>query len=102
MAASIPPTSAKRPSLLEREREALAAHRASLRGSEIPPPEQAPRGTFLHGFLLPFSLLASPPRDRELRGPYLKTTAIRLGVVIAITLLAFSGNTKDKKHHPGG
>lgn len=102
-AASIPPISGpKRPSLVEREREALAAHRASLIGSEIPPPDRAPRGTFLHGFLLPFSLIASTLRDRELRAPYLKVTAVRIAAVVAITLIAFSGNTKDKKHRPGG
>lgn len=101
MATSIPPNSApKRPSLVEREREALAAHRASLRGaSAIPPPDRAPRGTFLHGFLLPFSLIATTLRDRELRVPYLKVTAIRAAVVIAIALAAFSGNKDKRRGH---
>ena len=105
MAPSIPDNSQpKRPSLLAREREALAAHRASLRGSEIPPPHRAPRGTFLHGFFLPFSLIASTLRDRELRVPYLKVNALRIAVVIAIAVVAFSGRTKDKGHghHPHG
>ncbi len=34
-----------------REGASLAAHRAAFRGSELPPPNEAAKGTFVHGFL---------------------------------------------------
>jgi len=86
-----------RPSLLERERLALAAHHAALRGSSVlPPPRHAPRGTFLHGFFLPFSLIFATLRDRELRGPYLRTAMLRSIVVAVVAVLAFSGTDVEK------
>lgn len=74
---------------LDIERRALAVHRAALRGSGLPRPKATPRGAFLHGFLLPFSLIASTLRDRSLRGPYLKTFAARLVVVAIAGALLF-------------
>ena len=49
--------------ILDRERNAIAAHRAAFRGSDLPPLSDAHRGTFLHGFFLPFSLIVATMRD---------------------------------------
>ena len=81
-------------SIIEREKTALAAHRAALRGSsEIPPPNAAPKGTFVHGFFLPFSLIVATLRDRELRAPYLRVAFLRgLLVVLAAVVAIAAGN----------
>jgi hypothetical protein len=79
---------------LSRERDALLTHQQTLRGSELPAPRRAPRGTFVHGFLLPFSLIASTLRDRELRAPYLKVVLVRALVVLVLALL-FGRSGKD-------
>ncbi|MBS2015452.1 MAG: hypothetical protein JST00_21365 [Deltaproteobacteria bacterium] len=101
MAPSIPPSSIpQRPSRITREREALLAHRASLAGAEVPLEKPLARGTFLHGFFLPFSLVAATLRDPELRRPYLRVTAIRLAVVAVIALLAFSGEKASSPPKP--
>src|SRR3954454_19411437 len=87
-------------SVVAREKEALAAHRATLRGSELPPPQDAPKGTFLHGFLLPFSLIAATMRDRELRGPYLRVALLRGLIVVLIAVVAIAKgdiSAKNKK-----
>jgi hypothetical protein len=77
-------------SVVAREKEALAAHRATLRGSELPPLHDAPKGTFLHGFLLPFSLIVATMRDRDLRGPYLRVALLRGLIVVAIGVIAIA------------
>jgi hypothetical protein len=74
-------------SVIEREKDALAAHRAALRGSELPAPNDAPRGTFLHGFFLPFSLIVATLRDPQLRGPYLRLTLLRGLLVVLVVRL---------------
>lgn len=97
--ASVRPSSAPA-ALLERERGALAAHRAVLRGSSaLPPPEGAPRGTFLHGFFLPFSLIAATMRDRELRGPYLRLALVRGLLVVAVGVVAVAGGDLSSRGH---
>ncbi len=89
-------------SIIEREKTALATHRAALRGSsEIPPPNAAPKGTFVHGFFLPFSLIVATLRDRELRGPYLRLALLRgllvvLAGVVAIAAGKISGERGAK------
>ncbi|NVL78629.1 hypothetical protein HWN78_27015, partial [Escherichia coli] len=70
------------------EKSALAAHRAALRGSELPPPDDAPRGTFLHGFFLPFTLIVATLRDAELRGPYLRVAFMRGLLVLLAGVIA--------------
>lgn len=85
--------SPRRSSLIEREREALAAHRATLRGSELPglgAVTAAAKGTFVHGFLLPFSLIAATLRHRGLRRPYLRLAFVRGAVVAAMALVVLA------------
>lgn len=76
---------------LARERSALDVHRVALRGSALPTPKRAPRGTFLHGFLLPFTLIATTLRDGELRSAYLRVVFGRALVVTVLGALAFRG-----------
>lgn len=78
--------------IVARERGAIAAHRAAIAGAALPAPRSGPRGTFLHGFFLPFSLIVATLRDRDLRRPYLRVTAVRLVAVAAAALLFFSGD----------
>lgn len=89
-----------------REKRALAAHRAALRGSELPGPRHGPsdgtKGTFTHGFFLPFSLIVATMRDPTLRGPYLRVALLRgLLVVLAGTIAVAKGDItarEDKKN----
>ena len=88
--------------VVEREKRALAAHRAALHGSSLPPPNDAPNGTFLHGFFLPFSLIVATMRDRELRGPYLRVALVR-GLVVALIgaiAIARGGISAEKSRGP--
>jgi hypothetical protein len=86
--------------VLERERSAVAAHRESLRSGSFPAPSVAPKQTFLHGFLLPFSIFVATLRSRELGRPYLKIMAARLVVVVALTSFAWStGSASTPKEH---
>jgi hypothetical protein len=78
-------------SRVDREKVALATHRAALRGFELPPPGDAPRGAFVHGFLLPFSLVVATLRDRELRGPYLRVALLRGALVALVGVVAIAG-----------
>jgi hypothetical protein len=89
----------QRSSVIEREKNALAAHRAALRGSEIPPPHDAPKGTFVHGFFLPFSLIVATIRDSQLRGPYLRLALLRGLLVVLAGVIAIAGGniSADKK-----
>ena len=87
--------------MLEGERHALVAHRAALRGATLPPAKDAPIGTFVHGFLLPFSLAALTLRDPELRRPYLRVALVRALVVLGVTVIALAsgkitGNTRGE------
>jgi hypothetical protein len=88
-----------RSAVLERERVALGAHRATLRGFALPPPKAAPRGTFVHGLLLPFSLILATIRDRDLRGPYLRLVLARAAVVVVVAMFAFHGAKPAHEHH---
>lgn len=83
--------------VVHRERRAAHAHRASLRRGSVPPPSTSPRGTFLHGFLLPFSLAIAMFRDRDLRRAFLRVTAVRL---VVLALLASAGCTGASKKEP--
>ena len=76
---------------IAREKLALAAHRAALGGSALPAPSETPKGTFLHGFFLPFSLIAATLRDRELRAPYLRVVVARGLVVVLVGIVAIAG-----------
>lgn len=93
-------------SALDRERRAFAAHRAALRGSDLPPPHDAPKGTFLHGFFLPFSLIVRTLRDGELRAPYLKVVLLRgllvtIAAVLAIARGDVSASSRKSESKPG-
>lgn len=74
--------------IVARERSALAAHQASLRGGHLPAPRSAPHGTFVHGLLLPLSIFMATLRSRELRGPYLRLAAFRAGALAIVGVLA--------------
>lgn len=88
--------------VVARERGAAAAHRASLDTPSVPPPSAAPKDTFLHGFLLPLSLVRATLRDRELRRPYLRVTALRLLVVVVLAAAGcVGGPSKPKTEHRG-
>ena len=77
--------------IIAREKAALAAHGAALRGSsQIPAPHDAPKGTFVHGFFLPFSLIAATLRDRQLRAPYLRVAALRGLLVVLAGVVAIA------------
>jgi hypothetical protein len=94
------------PSVVDRELQALASHRAALRGADLPPPNEAPKGTFLHGFFLPFSLILATARDRELRGPYLRVVGVR-GLIVALCgVVAILGGSVQgraaKRDRPNG
>jgi hypothetical protein len=88
---------------IEREKSALLAHRAALRGSTLPPPDDAPKGTFVHGFFLPFSLIAATLRDPELRPPYVRVVALRAVVVVLVGIVAIAGgNVRAREHRHDG
>lgn len=76
--------------VFERERSALAAHRKTMQGSSLPPPKRAPKGTFLHGFFLPFSLIVATIRDPFLRGTYVRLAVMRGLLVVLVGVLAIA------------
>lgn len=92
-------------SMLEREAEAIAAHRAALRGLAL----GAPRGltpdgkppaapTFAHGFLLPFTLVAATLRDAGLRARYVRATLVRTAIVVVVGGLAIANGAVEVEH----
>jgi hypothetical protein len=88
--------------IVARERGALQVHRASLRGGELPPPRNAPRGTFVHGLMLPLSLFAATLRNRHLRGPYLRLVAVRAAILLVFAALALAtGNSQEANGSKG-
>jgi len=88
--------------LVVREKEAFATHKASLRGGRLPPPREAPRGTFVHGLLLPLSLLAVTLRNPDLRRPFLRLFVVRVIVVALLGVFALScGDSDDVDPKPG-
>ena len=89
-------------SVLEREAEAIAAHRASLRGAALLAPRGArpdgkPLGppTFAHGFLLPFTLVVATLRDAGLRVRYLRATLVRTAIVVVVGGFAIANGAVD-------
>jgi hypothetical protein len=87
--------------IVARERSALAAHQASLRGGALPPPRDAPRGTFVHGLLLPLSLLVATLRNRDLRRPYLRLFAVRGALLAVFAVLTLASGNADKAPEKG-
>jgi hypothetical protein len=73
--------------IVARERSALTVHQASLRSGQLPAPKSAPRGTFVHGLLLPASIFVATLRSPTLRGPFLRLTAVRGAVLVAVAVL---------------
>ncbi len=68
--------------ILERARSSAAVHRA----------------TFLHGFLLPFALIAATVRDAQLRGPYLRLVLVRSAIVALLGAAAIAnGNISSAR-----
>lgn len=88
--------------LVGRERVALDVHRASIRGGHLPPPSAAPRGTFVHGLLLPLSLLAVTLRSPDLRRPFLRLFAVRMALLVVLGAIAASqAGSDDETKTPG-
>lgn len=90
--------------LLAREREAFAAHRAALgRNGALRERDVAPRGTLLHGFLLPFSLVFAALRDPKLRRLTLRLTVVRLVALACLASFAIHAKppaTAEKRERP--
>jgi hypothetical protein len=89
-------------SVFERERSSIAAHRATMQGSSLPPPKRAARGSFLHGFFLPFSLIVATIRDRELRGPYLRLALLRGLLLVLVGVFAIANGNISSARRPKG
>jgi hypothetical protein len=86
--------------VVDRERRAALLHRASLRpGGSVPPPAHEARGTFAHGFFLPFSLIVATVRDPSLRGPYVRLVLGRLAAVVVLASLAVGTGGQAHQHH---
>jgi hypothetical protein len=83
-----------------REKTALLDHREALRGAMPPDSSDVVRGTFVHGFLLPFSLIVSTLRCPALRGSYLRLTALRAAVVVVIAGAALANGYEPKEKKP--
>ena len=84
-------------SVIERERRSLALHRATLRGgSVLPPPEESER-TFLHGFFMPFTLIAATLRDAQLRGPYVRLVLVRTVVLLVVAGVSVANGAISKR-----
>ncbi|HSO31485.1 MAG TPA: hypothetical protein VLT33_03185 [Labilithrix sp.] len=83
--------------VIDRERRSLAVHRATLKGSVLPPLDRAAAPTFSHGFLLPFSLISATLRDPQLRGPYLRVALVR-GVVLVVAATFAIANGSISSH----
>ncbi len=90
--------------LLAREREAFAAHRAAMgRDGALRDRDVAPRGTLLHGFLLPFSLVVAALRDPKLRRLTLRLAVVRflaLAVLASFAIHAKPPETAAKREQP--
>ena len=87
--------------IVAREQGALAVHRASLRGGDLPAPQSAPRGTFVHGLLLPLSLLAATLRSPVLRAPFLRLAAVRGALLAVFAVLALAVGNAEEEASPG-
>jgi len=82
----------------------FTAHRDAVRRSSFPPPktEEASQRSFLHGFLLPFSLLITTLRHPTLRGPYLKIAIVRTLVVVLLAAVALYTSNENPARSGGG
>ncbi len=83
-------------SVIERERRSLALHRATLCGGSVLPPPKESETTFLHGFFMPFTLIAATLRDAQLRGPYLRVAALRTVVLVLIAGVSVANGAVSK------
>jgi len=90
MAASETPWSSWRSALVARERRSVSVHRDTLRGTALPPPRASGAATFLHGFLLPFSLVLATLRHPTLGLPYVRITVVRVLIVGVLAAVAFT------------
>jgi hypothetical protein len=89
-------------SIVARERSALAVHRESLRAGVLPAPKSAPRGTFVHGLMLPLSLFMATLRSPQLRRPYLRLAGVRVVVLLVVGVMAWvSGGSDDDERGKG-
>ncbi len=91
-------------SIVDRERHSLNLHRETMRGSAFPSAHPSTPPTFLHGFLLPFSLLAATLRHPTLGLIHLKVTVLRALVVLVLGVAVFSSAkfTRNAPHVPRG
>lgn len=82
--------------VIERERRSLALHRATLGGGAVLPPPKESETTFLHGFFMPFTLIAATLRDDQLRGPYLRVAAVRTVVLLLVAGVSVANGAVSK------
>jgi len=81
---------------------ALDSHRETLRGGRLPSPRELRKQSFVHGALLPLSLISTALRTPAIRGPYLKLLAIRVAVLFVLAYVVSDGGAKIPKRraHP--
>lgn len=96
---SIPPTEegigivTRAAQLAERERLSLGLHGAVMRGASRPPSASgSAHRSFLHGFLLPFTLILTVLRHPTVGWSYLKITVVRALVVGLLAALVIHNN----------
>jgi hypothetical protein len=90
-----------RSAVVREERDAWEVHRETIRGSAFPPARSRRPPTFLHGFLLPFSLIATTLRHPGVGLSYLRVTVVRSLVVGLIAALAFRTEHFDPQRAAG-
>ena len=103
--------------LFDEGKRTVAAHRESMRGAALPSARGGTAPTFVHGFLLPFTLIAATLRSRDLRWAYLRLFVVRAILVGLIAIPVFRhqavkvvprerdrivGITHHKAKHEGG
>jgi hypothetical protein len=89
-------------SVVAREKGALEEHRAALRASVMPARAGATRGTFVHGLVLPLTLLAATLRSPDLRRPFLRLAAVRCALLAVVAIFALrKAGAADQERPPG-
>jgi hypothetical protein len=89
MAALETPSALWRSAIVDRERLSVTVHKETLRGSDLPPPNAVRPRTFVHGFLLPFSLILATLRHPTLGIAYLRIFVVRMLIVGVLAAIAF-------------
>jgi len=61
----------------------------------LPTPKGAPRGTFVHGLMLPLSLFMATLRSPRLRRPYLRLALVRAAVLLVVGVTAWASGCAE-------